>query len=273
MDKSATVEGWQLEGAGAEAYEEHLVPKFFGPWARELVNLVAPAAGERVLDVGCGTGVVARTAAEAVGPGGSVTGVDVNEGMLATARARAPQGGASLEWRQEDASALPFSDGAFDVVLSQQALQFVPDPGAVLSEIRRVLRPGGRTGLNVLGSVRLNPAYLALAEVLEQHAGKDAGAMMRSPFPEWSTDELREDLVGAGFREVQVRVDVRAVRFPSAGEFLRQEALSSPLGATIMGMDDAALQEMIRAAEDRLRDRRDDYGLVFPMETRLLTMR
>jgi ubiquinone/menaquinone biosynthesis C-methylase UbiE len=107
--------GWQLTGTSADAYEQLLVPAIFEPWARGLVDLADPRPGERVLDVACGTGAVARAAARRVGADGTVTGVDVNAGMLATARAT----DAAIEWRQADASALPFSDRTFDVVLCQ----------------------------------------------------------------------------------------------------------------------------------------------------------
>lgn len=78
---------FQLEGSGPEAYQRYLVPIMFAPWARHLVDLVAPRTGERVLDVACGTGVVARGAATKVGDEGTVVGLDVNDGMLQVARA------------------------------------------------------------------------------------------------------------------------------------------------------------------------------------------
>ncbi len=134
--------GWQLDTDSAEAYERYLVPAIFEPFARVLVALAAPAAGERVLDAACGTGVVARYAAPRAG---HVVGADVNAGMLAVAARIAPQ----LEWVQADIAALPFEDDTFDLVLCQQALQFVPDHAAALAELQRVLAPGGRILVSV----------------------------------------------------------------------------------------------------------------------------
>ena len=129
--------GWQLDTDSAEAYERYLVPAIFEPFARAPRRARrAQRTGERVLDAACGTGVVARYAAPRAG---HVVGADVNAGMLAVAARIAPQ----LEWVQADIAALPFEDGSFDLVLCQQALQFVPDHAAALAELRRVLAPGG----------------------------------------------------------------------------------------------------------------------------------
>ena len=98
--------GWQLAEDSAEAYERYLVPAIFTEMAERLLEVAAVAKGERVLDVGCGTGIVARRAAERVGAGGAVSGLDLNEGMLRVAR-RVSQG-SRIEWRHGDAMALPF---------------------------------------------------------------------------------------------------------------------------------------------------------------------
>ena len=132
---TTTREQWQLERASAEAYERYAVASWSGPLAARLVALAAPREGERVLDVACGTGIVARLA---VGAGGSVAGVDLNEGMLAVAREQAP----AIDWRQGDVEALPVADGAFDLVACQQGLQFFGHRAAALAEMRRALAPG-----------------------------------------------------------------------------------------------------------------------------------
>ena len=130
-------------------YERVMVPAVFGPWAKDLLDTVALAAGTRVLDVACGTGIVARLAASQVGPTGRVVGLDTNEAMLAVARAQPQPTGAHVEWRQGDATKLPFPDAEFGAVLCQQGLQYVPDRAAALREMKRVLASGGRLGLSV----------------------------------------------------------------------------------------------------------------------------
>ncbi|TVP54332.1 MAG: methyltransferase domain-containing protein [Gemmatimonadales bacterium] len=262
-------EGWQLEGRGSEAYEAYLVPRFFRPWAERLLTVSGVVEGDRVLDVGCGTGIVARSAVPLVGDEGHVVGVDLNQAMLETARMAAARLSPSVEWRQEDAMELSFPDDSFDRVLAQQVLQFVEDPVGVLAELRRVLRPGGRLGLNVLRPIRYNPSYALLAEVLERHVGEEAGVMMRSPFPEWSGTRLREFVLEAGFGEVSLYLDIRAVRYPSSEEYLRQEAASSPLAEPIAGLEENVRRRMIHHLEEALQDYTDHDGVVFPMETHL----
>jgi SAM-dependent methyltransferase len=135
-------------GSAAETYERHMVPAIFGPWAEDLLALAMPAPGERVLDVACGTGVVARLVAQRVAPTGTVVGLDLNPGMLAVARTLPlPQG--EIQWREGNVSAMPFPDASFDLALCQQGLQFFPDRPAALREVRRVLEPRGRLALSV----------------------------------------------------------------------------------------------------------------------------
>src|SRR5260370_25850928 len=156
-----------LAGNEPDAYERHIDPALFMPWARSLVETAALRPGERVLDVACGTGVVTRLAAKRVGAGGKVVGLDLNAGMLEVARSRAP----AIEWREGSATELPLPDAAFDAVLCQQGLQFFPDRPAALREMRRVLVPGRRLALSVWRSLQGSPGHRALADALEPHIG------------------------------------------------------------------------------------------------------
>ena len=142
-------------GSPGDIYERLLAPAIFASWARALVALAAVQPGERVLDLACGTGLVARAVATQRGGAGPVVGLDRDPGILATARAVA--GNLPVDWREGDAAALPFANGAFDVVLCQQGLQFFPDKRAALGEVRRVLAPGGRVLLSVWRATRDNP--------------------------------------------------------------------------------------------------------------------
>jgi ubiquinone/menaquinone biosynthesis C-methylase UbiE len=120
-------EPWQVAGNAAEIYERELVPAVFGPWARRVVVLAELEPGVRVLDLACGTGVVARLAADVVGRDGRVAALDLNPGMLRVAAALPQAGGAAIEWVEGNAQTLPFADGSFDVVCCQLGLQFFPD--------------------------------------------------------------------------------------------------------------------------------------------------
>src|SRR5437870_4360862 len=142
----STQSGWQLGSLSvAEAYERYMMAPFGDAFGYNLVEAAAPGAGERVLDVACGTGTITRAAAERVGPTGRVVGLDLNPVMLARAQAiPQPDGGSAIEWREADATALPFADATFDVVCCHQGLMFFPDRPAALGEMCRVLVPGGR---------------------------------------------------------------------------------------------------------------------------------
>lgn len=269
MTNDTSSAGWQLAGDSAEAYERYLVPVIFTEMAARLLDLAELKPGERLLDVGCGTGIVARTAAARVGSAGRVAGLDINEGMLRVARRLGP----AIDWRRGDALALPFEDGAFDAVASQQMLQFVPDPAQALREMRRVTARGGRVVAAVLRPIEFAPAYVPLADALTAHAGPEAGAMMRSPFPDYDRERLRALFRSAGFADVHVRILMEAERYPSPSEMLRQEAASSPLAGPLSVLPASRRDALIREIDSTLARYQDDAGVTFPMETFLVRAR
>jgi SAM-dependent methyltransferase len=264
-------QAWSLEAGAPAAYERYLVPALFASWAERLLGLVAPGPGERVLDVACGTGTVARQAAVRVGADGEVAGLDVNQGMLAVARAAAAHVRPAIDWRAGDAASLPFPDGAFDVVLCQQGLQYVAHPVVALHEMRRVLASRGRLGLAVWRPIRHSPGFAALARVLSRHLGADAAATMRAPFAGPDAATLCQLAIDAGFGDVRLRVGVGTVRFPSAAEFLRRQAASSPLGPQLAAAGEDARGALARDLDQLLAAWTDDNGVGFPIQAWLAT--
>jgi SAM-dependent methyltransferase len=127
-------EHWQLDGSAPELYERCLVPAITRIWASDLIDRAGPKPGQSLLDVACGTGVVARLAAERMRTG-RVVGLDLNEGMLAVARS-VPVTGAPIEWREGSALSLPFENRSFDLVLCQLGVQFFPDRSLALREMK-----------------------------------------------------------------------------------------------------------------------------------------
>ena len=130
-------------------YERYFVPAIGGPASKGLIAAAQLEPGERVLDVACGTGVVTRAAADAVGPGGIVAGLDINPAMLA--KAREVSSDTSIDWYEASAESMPLPDRSFGVVLCQMGLQFMQDRSAALTEMHRVLAPGGRALVTVPG--------------------------------------------------------------------------------------------------------------------------
>jgi ubiquinone/menaquinone biosynthesis C-methylase UbiE len=263
---------WHVEGTAAEIYERALVPAIFAAWAPRVVEVAAPRPGERVLDVACGTGVVARLVAERVGRTGHVVGLDLNPGMLAvaaSAAAGATPTSATIAWREASAISLPFSDESFDVVYCQAGLQFFPDRPTALREMYRVLVPGGRVGLLVWGGIEHSPGFAALAASLARHVGGEAAAIMRAPFGLADPEELRRLLAAPGFRDIRITAVAGTVSFPSVARFVQDQVAGSPLTGPVGRASDDARTAVLDELDDTLRSYVTGGGLAFPLEAHL----
>jgi ubiquinone/menaquinone biosynthesis C-methylase UbiE len=250
---------WQLEGSAAELYERLVVPTMTGMWAAGLVARAGVAPGERVLDVACGTGVVARTAADRVGEDGRVAALDLNPDMLAVARSIP---GATIDWHQGSALALPFENGSFDVVLCQLGLQFFPDRPAALAEAHRVLAPGGRVGLSVYGAMERYPPTQALVASLERHGRAEAAAVKRAEHALADADDLRALVRGAGFDDVAIETVEKTVRLPSVTDYVRIQLEATPVGVSAGDLFDVLVDELGVALAPYVRE----DGLAFPQQ-------
>lgn len=204
----------------AETYEHSMVPVLFEPWARRLVQVADPQPGERVLDVACGTGIVARVAASHAGPGTSVTGLDISPGMLGAARNSFGLEGHDVEWIEGRAEALPFPGGSFDVVLCQFALMFFEDRHAALSEMHRVLDDDGRLGISVWQEKEWHPFYETLHDVIRWHLGTSG---VGDIFAMGDAEQLRSLVSAAGFHTISIRSMSMTARFPDPEGFLAGE--------------------------------------------------
>ena len=208
----------QVNIQAAEVYEEFFVPALFAQWTDRVLERGGVGPGDRVLDVGCGTGVLARAARERVGPTGQVTGVDPNEGMRAVARQRCP--GVRLE--DGYAEDLPFPDDAFDRVLSQFALMFFTDQRAAVREMSRVLRPGGRLVVLTWVSIEASPGYSAMAALLRRLFGEEPARALLAPFT-IGTPELLESVLAPTFPGVRVERVAGEARFSSLEDWIRTD--------------------------------------------------
>src|SRR5262245_21700611 len=162
----------QVSADAAEIYEEFYLPALFQEWTGRMADAAHVAPGQRVLDVACGTGVLARAVGDRVGPAGSDVGLDLNPGMLAVARRTAP----AIDWRQGRAESLPFPSASFDAVLSQFGLMFFADRPAAIREMQRALRPGGHLAVAVWASLDDTPGYAAFVALLRRLFGEETAA-------------------------------------------------------------------------------------------------
>lgn len=224
------VYGKSYEGTAAENYQRFFVPAIGAPVADDLIAIADLQPGERVLDIACGTGVVTRLAAERVGAAGSVTGLDINPGMLAVAGSATPSD-MSIDWRESNAESIPFSDGAFDVALCQMSLQFISGKLTALREMRRVLATGGRAIISVPGPKP--PLFAIMTDALARHISPEVASFGDLVFSMHDVDELKELIRGAGFRNVEVEAKSKTLRLPAPADFLWQYLYSTPLAEAV----------------------------------------
>jgi ubiquinone/menaquinone biosynthesis C-methylase UbiE len=263
--------GWQLSGSAPEAYKHYIVQAFMIGWTHALLEVAVIVRGTRVLDVACGTGVVTRQVAERVGKGGYVVGMDLNTGMLATARTfPPPPEAAPIEWREGNATALPFPDAAFEVVLCQQGLQFFPNKPGALQEMRRVLVPTGRLVLSVWRGLPHCPWQRAVAEALERHVSTEAAASIRAPFALGDTTELRALLMEAGFHTVHIQIESQMIRHPSLEAFVPGYLSATPVAGVITTLEEPTRAALLQKVKTILHAYVDDDGLAVPIEAHIV---
>jgi ubiquinone/menaquinone biosynthesis C-methylase UbiE len=246
-----------------------MVPAIFGVWAPVLADFVGVAAGERVLDVACGTGIVARELVGRVGATGTVIGCDSNAAMLATAREVAPE----IDWKEGDALDLPFDAASFDVVTCQQGYQFFPDRVKAAREAHRVLAHGGRLALAVWRSLSDNPGQAAIVSAVEEFVGTDAAKIVGSAFGLGEEAELQKFLTKAGFRELRWMTGTRPARFPSADDFAVGLLRGGTLARAGVELNDDTIASVAERVRTSLATYQGDNELVFPMSSNLVLAR
>ncbi len=235
----------QVTSSAAELYDEFFVPALFADWAPRVVDAAGIGEGMRVLDVACGTGVLALAAAEVAGDTGAVAGLDLNPGMLAVAQRKR----SDIQWHEGPAEALPFESQSFDVVVSQFGLMFFADQRRSLEEMWRVLRPAGRLAVAVWGSLDEAPGYAAATSLLSRLFGDAVADLLRSPYSLGNPEELRSLLVAAGIPEARVQLEPGVARFPSIRAWMECDVRGWTLGAEL---DDRQFEHLASEAEDGL---------------------
>lgn len=263
---------WQMNTNGPDTYERYIVPTWMADWASDLIRAGGVGPGKRVLDAACGTGIVARKAAGIVAPGGRITALDANEGMLRVARICADKEGTpAIGWYPGDICCMPFASSEFDTVLCQQGLQFFPDRAAALQEMKRVLAPGGRLALAVWGRPEKSPHVPVICDVFAKYFGEDSTTMFRVACSLSDKRVLRKLVRDAGFSSIRIRAGVRIARHPSFSEFLPAYFSVFPIAAQITAMPEERRNELFRCLESSLAAYRENDGLAVPTENYILT--
>jgi SAM-dependent methyltransferase len=256
--------GFQLSGDAATFYNS------FGmvamkPWIDDLILAARCKEGDRVLDVACGTGFVAKRVNGASGVTCGITGIDLNEPMLKIARQES-----GIDWRLGSAIAMPFPDGSFDVVLCQQGLQFFPDRQAAMREMARVLSPGGRLSLSVWGPLERQIFFKTLFDAVSMFIGGDAANAIASPYTLTTRDELHALAAGAGFNDVTVRFEQRTIRADDIARYTIGLMHATSLAAAFRVLTDDEKTRFGGYMAQQLAGYIDDAGMAVPQENHFL---
>lgn len=250
---------WQLSGSIAENYEAFFVPVIFAPWARALLARADLPHGAEVLDLGCGTGIVARTAQA---QGLHAAGVDINSAMLAVARSTSE--GRAIDYREADATALPFDAGRFDAVICLQVLQFLPDRAAALAECFRVLRPGGQAIFCTARDISENPLIQTQAAGFDIYVGTAAAAAIRAVCGYTDAKATEALFRDAGFDPVTVEHVTIDLVAPDAQAFANGMMAATPAAAAIAALPAPVRDALKQALIEGFGACFDGTGLKFP---------
>lgn len=245
------------EIAAATAYENLHVPALFQQWAPRMVNAAAIQQGDRVLDIACGTGVLAREAAIHAGETGFVAGLDAGAGMLAVAQQIAP----SIEWQLGTAESLPYEDGSFDAAISQFGLMFFQDRIKALREMLRILDSDGRIAIAVWESLENSEAYPIEVELLERLAGPHAADALRAPFVLGDPAALTELFQYAGVDSLEISTQHGTARFPSIRTMVEAD-LRGWLPVMGITLTEEQIEAILNKAEEELAQYTTSNGTV-----------
>jgi ubiquinone/menaquinone biosynthesis C-methylase UbiE len=262
---SSNINRGQVSSNAAEVYEAFFVRCLFQQWTDRMCDAALVTQGQCVLDVACGTGVLARTAAARVGSLGRVVGADINDGMLAVARRTSP----SIEWCNSPAERLAFADGSFDAVVCQFGLMFFLDRSAAVAEMARVLRPGGRLALAVWDELASTPGYDAMTDLLQRLFGDRAADALREPFSLGAKAELARYFTDPRLGSVTITTHEGTAHFESIEDWVNINIKGWTLADMI---DDAQVAELLQASHVEFRRFvQPDGSVVFPIPAHIVS--
>ncbi len=235
----------QVSKSAAEIYDEFFVPALFQEWTKHVLDAAQVGEGQLILDVACGTGVLARSAAIRVGTASKVSAIDINAGMLDVARKSNP----AIDWREAQAEALPFEDNSFDAVVSQYGLMFFQDRPKAIQEMLRVVRPGKKVAIAVWGKLDDTPGYAAMVDLLLGLFGEEAANGIRAPYNLGDKQHIIEILNQAGINNYGINTITGTARFPSIEDWMFTDIKGWVLADSI---DDAQYQQLLDEANKEM---------------------
>lgn len=262
---------WTAVAGAWDARRRH-VERMKSDLTRQLVAALRLSAGERVLELGAGTGELALRLADEVGPAGRVLVTDAAPGMVDLIRATAG-GRQQIEVGLVDATDTGLPAASYDAVAFRMGLMLLAEPARALAECRRVLRAGGRVAAAVWDAPQHNPWLLAVGMPAMMH-GVVSGGPPTGPggvFSLGDAEVLAALAADAGFAEVEVRAVATPARFATADEhFDTVSALAGPLGTALAAAPAETLAAVRASAAELIEPYRTDDGFVIPGQALLL---
>jgi ubiquinone/menaquinone biosynthesis C-methylase UbiE len=233
----------QVSANAAKIYEEFYLPGLFAEWAPRVIDAAGIQLGQRIVDVACGTGVLAQAVADRVGTTGSTVGVDINAGMLNIAREKAPE----IEWHQAPAEALPLDDDSVDGVVCQFGLMYFDDQRTGIEEMMRVLRPGGNLAVVVWDKLENCPAYAAEEQLFQRVLGEEYAD--EAPYSLGDPQVLQQLFTSAGASDAKIRTHEGTARFSSIDDWIYTDVKGWTIGDEI---EDEKYERLLREARQEL---------------------
>ncbi|MCR9213184.1 MAG: methyltransferase domain-containing protein [Proteobacteria bacterium] len=258
---------FQLSGSAPDIYENTMVPLWFGRWAKALMTIASLDAGERVLDVACGTGVTTRLAKRDVGANGSVTGLDINASMLMKARELAPD--MDITWVESDVVGTELPSDDFDAIISQHGYHYFPDQHAALKEFYRILAPNGRIVMSIWDG---HSAYTkAICAAVEKFISPEIAMKQRSQRETPSPETLLAQVSKAGFRNTEVVRQELSIEVPLAAEFVPLHLGSMPIANAFHSLPDNKKEALISDVAQTLNCHIVGNQLIYPDAVNVVT--
>lgn len=259
----------QAELDAGRGYDALFVPALFEPWTNHLIDGLGMKSSDDVLDVACGSGILARHILSRSGGSGRIVGVDPAPGMLAAASEVEP----GIEWVCGSAEALDFDDDMFDGVVSQFGMMFFQDRQKAAREMLRVNKPGGYLAVAVWDSIDNNPAYGAVIALLDRKIGSAAGDALRMPYNLGDPKAVISVFEQAGFTGINVETKTEQARFSNTRIMVEAELrgwlplfdihLSEDKITDVLAQSDSTLSRFVAPSGE----------VVFPTSAHIVTAR
>ncbi len=239
-------------------YDTYMGPVLLNPYAIDLAGRIKQHGKIEVLELAAGTGIVTRYLLQAL-PNADIAATDISEDMMNIAKETIAS--PKLYWANLDMAAIPFANDSFDLIVCQFGLMFVPDKQKALSEMHRVLKPGGQLLFNTWGNIAENPMWQISFGLFKQVFGEMPVPMQQSPFALTDLEEIKQLLTEANFTTTKVE----EVRKTTQVETAKSAAQRFLLTAPTLAQKPEYYPDLLSQLEKRLAENLGDNPLVAPM--------